>query len=1022
MLSLFVCLVVMAEGITESQAEQIARHFLCNYAPSAPSPMMRLVRQQPLPLNKATSEAAYYVFNVGNNEGFVIVSGSDLTPGIISYASKGSYRKDSVPSNVQAWLDGYAEQVAFIEQTGGKFEVPRLLEQRKAVSPLLKSRWGQGAPYNSLCPLSQENNVKCVTGCVATAMAQVMNYYKYPALTAAPIPAYTTETQKINMPEISVTTIDWENMLDSYGSSISVQRDAVAQLMLLCGQATEMDYNTSEDGGSGTVMSLDVKALRKYFGYDKTVRVVSRNAFSTTEWESLIYSEVSSGRPVLYGGQSKSGGHAFVVDGYDGTGMFHLNWGWDGDYDGYFLLSVLNPVNNTVIGSNSNEDGYSFSQKAVVGIQHGTEEVVPERFTVYELRNTGPSVYTRSTASEDFTGISIRTNVYNMTGDTHTFMLRLALLDSNEQWVTAISKPENYWEKDFYYGGPYTFTDLSFGNNLPDGTYYIVPVSATENSEVWEPCWRSNVFRIKATIKDNTMTLTNPYFYLSGTMPSVSSTRVGDPVSLSVSVYNKGTDFNDYICLYVDDEQAGALPFEIAEGGIVNFAYDYLPLSSGRYGLEFRYKDQDDDEYRLASTLLVVMKHLDCEVTVSNSTDGIVHDDKATASVRVTNKGNNLDCDTRMVLAKYDEMRGGYYGIRAQTQHLTLNGGDEKTLTFEFDYLEDGQDYLLSFQYKKSGEWVDDYYYAIFETGIHYDGTPFAADGLYYRIEQQPVTPGVQAAAWVVASQDSIGYKGDIVIPSTVTYRGKEFVVEGIDSCAFKKSGITGVSLPTSLRIIGDSAFANCTGLTEIVIPEGVMTLKNDAFYYCNKLTFVSLPSTIVEIPDCCFMQNHSIGRIRNIISHNENPASISVEAFTGVFRRGAVPVVPKRITIIISYSSSVYDFAKFFVPLGSKPKYETTDGWSKFKNIVEMVPGDVNADGAVDVADIATVISYMASGDSEASGLRRVSPYSGDVNADGSVDVADIATVISIMAAGGTSVKPGEDDNPLPLYKPVTK
>ena len=154
MWGLSACMAVMAESITENQAEQIARQFLGGYSPAAQSRTMKLARRQPLPLSKATDEAAYYVFNVGTDEGFVIVSGSDLTPSIMSYTNKGSYLKDSIPPNVQAWLDGYAEQVAFIEQTGGKFEVPRLLEQREAVGPLLKSRWGQGVPYNNFCPLS----------------------------------------------------------------------------------------------------------------------------------------------------------------------------------------------------------------------------------------------------------------------------------------------------------------------------------------------------------------------------------------------------------------------------------------------------------------------------------------------------------------------------------------------------------------------------------------------------------------------------------------------------------------------------------------------------------------------------------------------------------------------------------------------------------------------------------------------------------------------------------------------------
>lgn len=168
-------------------------------------------------------------------------------------------------------------------------------------------------------------------------------------------------------------TFDWDNMLDDYGAvtafanrdqllGIEQQQRAVATLMRYCGQAMEAMYGTYLGSGTNTFAGADVTALVDKMGHPAAVQVPSRETFTIDEWEDLIYSELAAGRPVLYGGYSDRGGHAFICDGYDGNGMFHINWGWGGQDDGYFSLAVLNPYNNTSAGAGNSGIGFSIDQ------------------------------------------------------------------------------------------------------------------------------------------------------------------------------------------------------------------------------------------------------------------------------------------------------------------------------------------------------------------------------------------------------------------------------------------------------------------------------------------------------------------------------------------------------------------------------------------------------------------------------------------------------------------------------------
>lgn len=319
------------------------------------------------------SATCYYVFANGEDKGFTIVSGDDRMPEVVGYSAQGTYDPDQLPANYVGFMKAYQETVEALlkgdaQVSGGLAEARQWRAERAgtaAVAPLLGGiKWSQGAPYNNMCPLYDGTN-RSVTGCVATAMAQVMMYYQYPKELKATIKAYTAKSYGIQIPEISSgATYDWDNMLPDYSKSDynSAQADAVAKLMYHCGAAVKMNYGPSS--GANVTPAI----LATYFGYDADLmQDLTRTVFTLQQWMMLIDNELKAKRPILYSGQSSDGGHEFVCDGSDGKGLYHINWGWGGYQDGYFDLTILQPQKGGA-GSGSAVDGYNRDCSMIIGI------------------------------------------------------------------------------------------------------------------------------------------------------------------------------------------------------------------------------------------------------------------------------------------------------------------------------------------------------------------------------------------------------------------------------------------------------------------------------------------------------------------------------------------------------------------------------------------------------------------------------------------------------------------------------
>ncbi len=355
----------IAQHVSVEQAREKATEFFKGKASNGTNSSARKAMKQrsEAKLTLANQDATYYVFNVGESQGFVIVSGDERTTPVLGYADKGRFEEGNLPEGLKQLLGQYQSEMKMLNEMGVQNAVPRNLSETKrpAIEPLLRTAWGQDDPYNRMCP------EQSVTGCVATATAQIMDYHHWPTATTATIPGYTTSTSQYEIPDLEPTTFDWEQIArheKGMEEQITAEScDAVAKLMYYVGASLEMDYTTWESGSS---QFMAVPALQQYFDYD--AYLLERDAKSSLFWDDILYNELSQGRPILYVGNNNSllSAHAFVCDGYDGEGRFHFDWGWDGDENGYFVPTAFSV--NTGLGSWPVE-GFSAWQCIIGGIR-----------------------------------------------------------------------------------------------------------------------------------------------------------------------------------------------------------------------------------------------------------------------------------------------------------------------------------------------------------------------------------------------------------------------------------------------------------------------------------------------------------------------------------------------------------------------------------------------------------------------------------------------------------------------------
>lgn len=322
---------------------------------------------------KANEVEQVYLFGNSTGEGFMVVSADDAVPALLGYSESGYVDGEQLPDNLQYWLETYAGQIAAISASGE--EVDNKVKQRAEVAPKTKTLWDQMDPYYTYCPTYY--GLPCPTGCVATAMAQIMYWHKWPQ---QPHGQKTFKSYWVGNLSMDFDRVEfaWDKMTEKYNSeSTEESKDAVAMLMVACGYACEMEYHNQSSGASGFRAG---EGMFTYFGYDKGLSLERREWYDIEEWDDLVYAELTENGPVYYEGTGTGGGHAFVCDGYEAeTGFFHFNWGWSGRGNGYYRLSLLNP---SVQGTGGNSLGYNYTQDIFRGLKPA-KEGVESAYTYY---------------------------------------------------------------------------------------------------------------------------------------------------------------------------------------------------------------------------------------------------------------------------------------------------------------------------------------------------------------------------------------------------------------------------------------------------------------------------------------------------------------------------------------------------------------------------------------------------------------------------------------------------------------
>ena len=661
-----------------------------------------------------TEDAYYYVFNAGNDNGYIIVSGDDRTEPVLGYVEHGTFDINNIPENMRSWLQLYADQIKYIIDNDIQPDSPLLRKRNKiqgtrhSIGELLTTRWNQGHPYNITCPKYYKGDGSTdypATGCTATAMAQVMNFYKFPEKTKANIPALTNTytldngTQKTSTAPMVPrnTKIDWENMRDTYdwpnGHVANAQDSAVANLMLYCGQSVNMGY------GPQSGANFSAEAYVNYFGFASGAYVGSRSDYSIDDWFNLLYNELDQGYPVLFSGFSSGGGHAFVIDGFDGEDLFHLNWGWGGGSNGWFLVGILNPGDTSGIGASSSSDGYSMSQRAL-----------------FNLRTPGtPKADAYLSISDvSMTTSTIKAKYTNRTGASGSFNVGIVKLEDDGSLTLVGTKSSITGMAN---GSSQTKT-FSLTNKLPEGTYRLSPASKPARSEEWQAAYDMQTQYIEAEV-DSTGAISMQFHkpVLTGESLSIDTivfpgTRiVGKQQEVKVTFRNNGAEYYKEIHFFASKTNQKVYTntrsiVAVRSGETVDVSYYFTPAETGTYNLWFCTNNNGSGEVgRGTMEVITEAEASKGNLTVSaynitNAVNGVLYGNALVGKATIRNN-RNVEFHGRIRFQLWNQPSGSNvaWSGPASTHEIDIAANKSVSVDFSFDGLSENNKYYIATSY-----------------------------------------------------------------------------------------------------------------------------------------------------------------------------------------------------------------------------------------------------------------------------------------------------------------------------------
>lgn len=737
LLFIFIAVSISGEPITAEKAKTIASSFFNKH-----------IGRRALSHSEAEKELHYvetdlfpacHIFNVGRQNGFVIVSSDDQVEEILGYSETGYIDLDNMPEQLQSMLKEYAKYQQWAVDNNIQRRASTTYPTGK-IAPRLRAAWGQRAPYNALCPTVTNDEGKsdlAPTGCVVTAMAQMMYYDKCPVTPTKTIPAYVTSTEKISRNALEPIAFDWESMVDDYktGNPSQAAKTAVATLMQYAGTAVKVNYTY---GGSGSSIERAMEALVEYFNYDNTAQCIYRKDYKDDEWVTRVYNALKE-RPLLFRGLSPTAGHCFICDGYDGNGKFYFNWGWDGakgNADGYFSLFEMNPKGG--VGYVSNETFVDYLKPME------TAYTKPENAAILDLRVKNDQLtYTRSSTSVAFPSITLVSKIANYNKQAHNFEVGFALYKDEEfvQYIsnTATTASLGSWTAQHN-------VNVTFSLKLANGTYQIKPVSRVSGTSQWYLSKGYNTYYIEAIVSGKTLTINsiaydNPkleaFFY------PISTPKAGHNTEFFLRLTNNGGDYEGKVYLAeVRDGLSGktysklsSLYVEVhagSQGG-------YYPICSleetGTYQLAILDKWGKSFGEISVDVVAETVPVNNLETVSDYITTGILQEHRQIGTrlkggLNIRNNDNQV-FDDGIYISLWNVTKQQFEGEDIYYD-VTLNPNQVKTYTFDFDNLYTGDKYLVYGYYSDFNDYFSILsYYLVVES----DDGSVGDDGVMTKIQ-----------------------------------------------------------------------------------------------------------------------------------------------------------------------------------------------------------------------------------------------------------------------------------------------
>ena len=613
-LLMMVCSMICANPISKESAQKIAEEFMTRKAASRGvnrAAKMQAIRTSQW--NNQAAETSLYLFNASDGNGFVIVSGDDRTEPILGYSETGMIDTKNMPQNMRSWLQHYADEIAYMQRNNISTTKRAIVNLGEPIAVQLDCKWNQDPIYNAHCPMVQiyddpactqlhelhdaEGNtstdpIQSVTGCAATALAQVLYMWKGEGTmaTTADIPAQTDVIRQDQTSDGCVfwikysdeaipagTRIDWDNILPYYYllvpdgntnryewvESTPEQQEAIANLMHICGAAMGMGYGVSFGSGSTASLTAGTQAAH-YLGFANATACFQQY-YSYQEWTQLLYNELSTAKAVYFGGiKSSQSGHAFVIDGYDSEDIFHINWGWGSMSDGYFRLNALDPDAQGTGGVLS-DGGYSNVQMFARGVFPNAPVEDPDVRVI--------DFYTKSLMPIYYEGeYYLMDTYYRAMNVRHVYLnaeLGLTIEGQAEKRTISLGTFDMNLSTDINQKA----MTVSLGA-LEDGEYLCYPCFRISESDKWTACNGYENHCIKITVTDGMAAAKNikPYQLVNVSIDNKSVYAIGEPINFNAKIQLLKGELHDVLaCAYQPIDEWGDLQSDAQLCGVFSY-------------------------------------------------------------------------------------------------------------------------------------------------------------------------------------------------------------------------------------------------------------------------------------------------------------------------------------------------------------------------------------------------------------------------------------------------------------------